>query len=134
MKPASVSSTVQGGEANKRGIAGTSARPSKNPPFKSVAASAVKPRSISARRISTAATISAISAAGKRKIIRLAAPSTTPDTPAPIRIAIIGSPSPCGQRGLSQKTIDKAKTVFRYRATVEGETALYGRLGELATG
>jgi hypothetical protein len=29
-----------------------------------------------------------------------------------------------------KKTIDKAKTVLSYRATVEGEPALYGRLGD----
>ena len=43
------------------------ATPSKKPPFNSEAASAVKPRSMSARTMSTPATTSAISAAGKKE-------------------------------------------------------------------
>jgi hypothetical protein len=49
--------------------------------------------------MSTDATTSAISAAGKRKMMRFVAPSTTPDMLAPIRKTVIGSPIPVRARG-----------------------------------
>ena len=45
--------------------------PSRKPAFKSVAASAVMPMSMSTRTISAAATMIAITMAGKRKMMRL---------------------------------------------------------------
>src|SRR6202021_3276856 len=50
---------------------------------------AVSPRSMSERNMSTDPTTNAIRAAGKRKTIRLGAPSMTPPPPAPARKRII---------------------------------------------